>query len=275
MSGRRDRPPSGRHNQNSREKYESNHEINLSSRPQSARNRTSPRTEFQPNETSATTSAAANRRMNRPVSAHATSTNKGIGLSSSSPRIRSSPRDNDYNNFNTNNNSNTSNNHSSNNFTINTNYEKEEELKNSKTETDLLVQHFRDKAELEKRNAEAERTRMMGKFNAFSRPKSSLVQFPSPLLSYTSLSYLSHYCLNWQKYPLRSALLDSEINNYPPSKTRSELMKKIKISSIPHPSYDIVSHLPSLLLFCFSSSPLIHFSSDRMEMVGSVKKITN
>lgn len=39
----------------------------------------------------------------------------------------------------------------------------------------LLVQNLRDKIELEKKHAEAEKTRIMGKFNAFSRPKTSLV----------------------------------------------------------------------------------------------------
>lgn len=56
---------------------------------------------------------------------------------------------------------------------------------------------------------------MLGDYNEYSRPKPS--------------SY----------YPLRSALLDPETNNFAPSKTRSELMKKIKQSGLPHSSYDI------------------------------------
>ena len=40
---------------------------------------------------------------------------------------------------------------------------------------------------------------------------------------------------------LRSVLLDPEVNNFPPSKTQSELLKKIKVSGAPHPSYDLVS----------------------------------
>ena len=39
--------------------------------------------------------------------------------------------------------------------------------------------------------------------------------------------------------PLRSCLLDPEVNNFPLSKTRSELMKRIRYRSIPHSSYDV------------------------------------
>ena len=39
--------------------------------------------------------------------------------------------------------------------------------------------------------------------------------------------------------PLRSAFLDPKINNIPKSKTRSELIAKIKASNIPHHSFDI------------------------------------
>ena len=34
-------------------------------------------------------------------------------------------------------------------------------------------------------------------------------------------------------------LLDPKVNNFPKSKTRSELMKKIRVTSAPHPSYDL------------------------------------
>ncbi len=38
--------------------------------------------------------------------------------------------------------------------------------------------------------------------------------------------------------PLRTVLLDPSVNNFPRSKTRTELMKRIKLSAAPHPSYD-------------------------------------
>ena len=55
----------------------------------------------------------------------------------------------------------------------------------------------------------------MGPYNSFSRPKPST------------------------KIPLRSVFLDPSVNNFAPSKTRSELMKKIYLRSAPHPSYDL------------------------------------
>lgn len=42
-----------------------------------------------------------------------------------------------------------------------------------------------------------------------------------------------------QVYPLRSVLLDIEANTFSPSKTRSELVRKIKRNMIPHPSFDL------------------------------------
>eukprot|EP01035_Chromulina_nebulosa_P018627 gene18627-24362_t len=55
----------------------------------------------------------------------------------------------------------------------------------------------------------------LGKYNAFSRPKISKVA------------------------PLRTVLLDQEVNNFPPSRTRSELLKKIRATFLPHPSFDL------------------------------------
>ena len=40
--------------------------------------------------------------------------------------------------------------------------------------------------------------------------------------------------------PLRSALLDPEVNNFVPSKTRTDLMKQIRYRNVPHSSYDVV-----------------------------------
>jgi hypothetical protein len=55
----------------------------------------------------------------------------------------------------------------------------------------------------------------LGDYNAFSRPRVSRV------------------------LPLRSTLLDPNVNNFPRSKTQSELQKKIRVSGAPHPSYDL------------------------------------
>lgn len=55
----------------------------------------------------------------------------------------------------------------------------------------------------------------LGDYNAFSRPRPS------------------------KDLPLRSVLLDPTVNNFPKSKTRSELMMKIRVTSAPHPSYDL------------------------------------
>jgi len=43
-----------------------------------------------------------------------------------------------------------------------------------------------------------------------------------------------------QVVPLRTVMLDPNVNNFPRSKTRTELMKRIKLSAAPHPSYDLV-----------------------------------
>lgn len=41
------------------------------------------------------------------------------------------------------------------------------------------------------------------------------------------------------EYPHRSVFLDPTVNNMPPSKTRSELVQKIKSRTLPHSSYDL------------------------------------
>lgn len=47
--------------------------------------------------------------------------------------------------------------------------------------------------------------------------------------------------------PLRTVFLDPEVNNFPKSKTRSELMQRIKKNGLPDISYDIVC--PSILRY--------------------------
>lgn len=76
----------------------------------------------------------------------------------------------------------------------------------------MRIQHKEMKALAEK---ERENLGKLGEYNEYSRPKPSLDQ------------------------PLRSVFLDPKVNNIPRSKTRSELMKRIKMTGNPHGSYDI------------------------------------
>jgi len=86
-------------------------------------------------------------------------------------------------------------------------------------ESDFSSQQYLMKMRIEKdRDAMAKQQKELeeiGEYNAYSRPRAS------------------------KTIPLRSCFFDPEINNIPPSKTQSELKKKIKLSSIPHPSYDL------------------------------------
>lgn len=85
----------------------------------------------------------------------------------------------------------------------------------SEISTNEILRRMREKNDRERQLIETEEIRAMGEYNAFSRPKLSKIA------------------------PLRSVLLDPEINNFPRSKTRSELMKRIRYASMPHPSYDL------------------------------------
>eukprot|EP01041_Mallomonas_annulata_P009847 gene9846-20482_t len=65
---------------------------------------------------------------------------------------------------------------------------------------------------------EAQYTRdkeMLGPYNAFSKP------IPSTT------------------HPLRSAFLDPEVNNISPSKSRTQLISRVRAACVPHPSYDV------------------------------------
>eukprot|EP01032_Pedospumella_encystans_P007996 gene7996-9531_t len=74
---------------------------------------------------------------------------------------------------------------------------------------------MRESNDLEKNARMTAEIHALGDYNSFSRPKSSSV------------------------LPLRTVLLDPSVNNFPRSKTRTELMKRIKLSAAPHPSYDL------------------------------------
>ena len=71
----------------------------------------------------------------------------------------------------------------------------------------------REHAEQNKKDREA--LAALGQYNSYSRPKPS------------------------SDIPLRSVFLDPKVNNIPPSRTRSELLRKIKYGADPHPSYDV------------------------------------
>lgn len=101
-----------------------------------------------------------------------------------------------------------------------------------------------DRAKNERMTAEIH---ALGEYNAFSRPKTSSVS--KPLFLYQTFSFISPYNMkplhlyyDTQTMPLRTVLLDPSVNNFPRSRTRTELMKRIKLSCEPHPSYDLVSN---------------------------------
>lgn len=78
-----------------------------------------------------------------------------------------------------------------------------------------VMRRLREKSDASKNIADMRDIEALGEYNAFSRPRPS------------------------KTIPLRSVFLDPGVNNFQPSKTRSELMKKIRITSAPHPSYDL------------------------------------
>lgn len=78
-----------------------------------------------------------------------------------------------------------------------------------------VLRRMREKSDIEKNKVDQRDIDALGPYNAFSRPKRSMAM------------------------PLRSVLLDPTVNNFPPSRTRSELMQKIRLTAAPHPSYDL------------------------------------
>ena len=78
-----------------------------------------------------------------------------------------------------------------------------------------VLRRIKEKSEREKKAQDDKEIDLMGPYNAFSRPKSSSV------------------------VPLRTELLDPEVNNFPRSRTRTELLKRIRAAYMPHPSYDL------------------------------------
>eukprot|EP00606_Chrysophyceae_sp_TOSAG23-5_P000457 GSChrysophyteH2.ASY1.ANO1.716.1 assembled CDS len=78
-----------------------------------------------------------------------------------------------------------------------------------------VLRRLREKSDTSKNATDLREIEALGDYNAFSRPRPS------------------------KDLPLRSVLLDPSINNFPPSKTRTELLKKVRVTSAPHPSYDL------------------------------------
>ncbi len=85
----------------------------------------------------------------------------------------------------------------------------------SELSTGEVLRRLRDKATAPQFARDQAEIEALGDYNAFSRPRVSRV------------------------LPLRSTLLDPNVNNFPASKTLSELKKKIRVSGAPHPSYDL------------------------------------
>lgn len=128
---------------------------------------------------------------------------------------------------------------------------------------------MRESNDLEKNARMTAEIHALGDYNSFSRPKSSSVRifcffdcFLSAFLKILTSScvplfepgyYLCSFLfpLVLQVLPLRTVLLDPSVNNFPRSKTRTELMKRIKLSAAPHPSYDLVRLIHNDTVFFF------------------------
>lgn len=81
--------------------------------------------------------------------------------------------------------------------------------------TNEVLRRLGEKSDKQKQEIDQAEINALGEYNAFSRPKRSM------------------------KMPLRSVFLDDSINNFPPSRTQSELLKRIKARGTPHTSYDL------------------------------------
>jgi len=81
--------------------------------------------------------------------------------------------------------------------------------------TNEVLRRLREKSDKEKNAIDQQEINALGEYNAFSRPRVSM------------------------NMPLRSVFLDNTVNNFPHSRTQSELLKRIKGRGTPHPSYDL------------------------------------
>lgn len=85
----------------------------------------------------------------------------------------------------------------------------------SNLSTGEVLRRMREKSDKVKAALESAQIEALGEYNPFSRPRYS------------------------EKMPLRSVLLDPDINNFPKARTASELRLNIRKSGVPHPSYDL------------------------------------
>lgn len=231
MTSRRDhRPPSGRHNMSARYSPMASPLSNNDSVPGSFRER--PKSAFQPSQQSRQPDAQQQRpyyqtspRKERPATAAAQrpatassdsarqaydSSNNDSNVRASMPTLPPRPTTAGKPQTNTQNNPEPQTSSSSARERPNTAGTRESEIS-----TREVLRRMREKSDLAHRAQESAEIDALGDYNAFSRPRSSAVA------------------------PLRSAFLDPEVNNFPKSRTRSELMKRIRYASMPHPSYDL------------------------------------
>lgn len=246
MTSRRERPPSGRHNMSGRYSALPSPLSNNDSVAGSYRER--PKSAFPPSHqqqaqaqkpyymssprkeqnTRPSTAGGNNQHNNNNNNSNGYS-NTGVDMRASMPNLpmrrpqTANPASVTSNNSQPRNSNNHNNNHNNNaaSSSSSSNQIKEKpqvtERSNAETEvsTNEVLRRMREKSDLARRQQASEEIDALGDYNAFSRPRPSNIA------------------------PLRSAFLDPETNNFPRSRTRTELMKRIRYASMPHPSYDL------------------------------------
>ena len=136
----------------------------------------------------------------------------------------------------------------------------------SELSTSEVLRRLREASDHGKNTLAEAEIQALGDYNYYSRPRSSTVSSllrsnaapyllddpqPSSLRLHevfyfmkrrtSRVCHLVLFCRSFilQDFPLRSVLLDPSANNFPRSRTRTELMARIKLSGEPHPSYDL------------------------------------
>lgn len=241
MTSRRERPPSGRHNMSGRYSALPSPLSNNDSVAGSYRER--PKSAFPPSHQQQSQaqkpyymSSPRKEQNTRPSTAggnnqHSNNnnnngySNSGVDMRASMPNLpvrrpqTANPASVTSNNSQPRNNNNNHNNNAVPSSSSNPNKEKPQVTERSNAESEVstneVLRRMREKSDLARRKQASEEIDALGDYNAFSRPRPSNIA------------------------PLRSAFLDPETNNFPRSRTRSELMKRIRYASMPHPSYDL------------------------------------
>lgn len=226
MTSRRERPPSGRTN-TARSGFTSStwgeSVVNTQrERPQTANRASSPRKDFLPPTIKA---------LQQPYYAQSSSNNlSGNGARPSSgiasgqrnerpierPKTASAVSQSSHQQFNSSSNNNNNNNQNQQHAQPQS-HRSQSSARSQETEisTNEVLRRMREKSDVKRHERESAEIDALGDYNAFSRPRVSAVA------------------------PLRSVLLDPEVNNFPKSRTRTELMKRIRYANMPHPSYDL------------------------------------